>query len=76
MLDSRTYYITKNNLGRNILVINELLNVDGTEEIKGEDFDIIFVDIDDFSFNEISLFLQKSSPVKPVKKHLSYLRRI
>ena len=62
MLDSKTYYITKNNLGRNILVINEFLNVDGTDEIKGEDFDIIFVDIDDFSFNEISLFLQKSSP--------------
>ena len=59
---SKEYYITQNNLGRNILVINKLLNVDGTEEIKGEDFDIIFVDVADFSFNEISLFLQKSSP--------------
>ena len=59
---SKEYYIVKNNLGRNILVINELLNVDGSEEIKGEDFDIIFVDVADFSFNEISLFLQKSSP--------------
>ena len=62
MLDSKTYYITKNDSGRNILVINQFVDVDGSDEIKGEDFDIIFVDIADFSFNEISLFLQKSSP--------------
>lgn len=62
MLDSKTYYITKNNFGRNILVVNQFINIDGSDEIKRDDFDIIFVDIADFSFNEISLFLQKSSP--------------
>lgn len=61
---SHIYTIITNSHKRKILVINRLLNIARTEEIKHEDFDAIFVNIVYRSYEESRLAMRWLSPTR------------
>ncbi len=57
------YSIDYNNLGRRILTIKGYFDLDSTDELKAEDFDITFIDTPNMSYNSVRLLLAKTSPL-------------
>lgn len=57
------YSIDSNKLGRRILTIKEYFDIDATDELKAEDFDITFIDTPNISYNSVRHMLAKTSPL-------------
>ena len=64
------YSIKTNSKGRNILIVKGILPIDEISDIKGEDFDAIFVEDSNQSHFELSYQLQQMSPFHSLKCHL------
>ncbi|MBO5918935.1 MAG: hypothetical protein J6Q34_00375 [Bacteroidales bacterium] len=64
------YQIKTNLSGRNILIVEGVINIDLTEEIKTEDFDIIWIMDTKQTHAELSYQLQLMSPFHSLKCHL------
>ena len=64
------YQIKTNLSGRNILIVEGVINIDLTEEIKTEDFDIICIMDTEQTHSELSYQLQLMSPFHSLKCHL------
>lgn len=61
------YKIVSNPNGRKILVINHYFDVERSEEIEDEKFDIVYLNLSNMSNNEIGLLLEKTSPIFSTK---------
>ena len=66
-MEQAIYKIVSNPNGRNILVINHYFDVEQSEEIQDEKFDIVYLNISNMSNNEIGLLLEKTSPIFSTK---------
>lgn len=65
-----SYKIKHNHKGHKILVVKGVLPVDSIQEIKPEDFDVIWVEDYNQSHYELSFQLQNLSPFHSLKCHL------
>lgn len=63
----RRYSIVTNSRGRRILVINALINISETDEVKDEDFDAIFINVAHRSYEENRLIVRWLSPTRVQK---------
>jgi len=66
-MNTPTYHITRNPLGRKILVINHYLDVDNDQQIDTDDFDVIYINANNLSTSEMGLLLEKTSPLFSIK---------
>jgi len=57
------YSIDINRLGRRILTVKKYFDIDMTDELNGEDFDMIFIDTPNISYNVVRYLLAKTSPL-------------
>ncbi len=57
------YRIDTNGAGRRILSITRYFDVDATEELNADDFDIVFIDMPQASYNAIRILLGRTSPL-------------
>lgn len=55
-------YIVENSLGRKILVINQYIDLAHADDIKTDDFDIVFINVEGLSFNRLRQLFHNSSP--------------
>ena len=66
-MEQSIYKIVANSMGRNILVINQYVDVENNPEIQEDMFDIVYLNIGNMSNNEIGLLLEKTSPIFSTK---------
>jgi len=57
------YSIETNKLGRKILTVKAYFDIDATAGLNGEDFDIVFIDTPQLSYNAVRYLLGKTSPL-------------
>lgn len=62
-MDMTPYSIDTNRLGRRILTIKEYFDIDATEDLSVDDFDITFIDTPNISYNAVRYLLAKTSPL-------------
>lgn len=58
-----TYSFETNSAGRRILILYDYVDVDACDDIKAEDFDIIFIDAPQITFNSLRHLLSKIAPL-------------
>lgn len=63
----RSYYIVENSRKRKILVVNRLMNNSKIQDIEKEDFDAIYVDVANRTFEETRLIMRWLSPIRDGK---------
>lgn len=63
----KPYEIVTNIAGRKILVIKRYFDIDATEELDIDDFDITYLDVPNMRYNVVRLLLGKTSPLISVK---------
>ena len=66
-MEQSIYKIVANSMGRNILVIDQYVDVENSQEIQEDMFDIVYLNIGNMSNNEIGLLLEKTSPIFSTK---------
>jgi len=59
----KPYSIDTNRSGRRILTVKEYFDIDAVEELDVKDFDIVFIDTPQISYNSVRLLLGKTSPL-------------
>lgn len=69
----RRYHIVSNKLGRKILMINNLVQIDQEPDIKADDFDAIFINIAHRAYEENRLIIRWTSPIRTQKCYLKPL---
>ena len=69
----RRYHIVSNKLGRRILMINNLVQIDQEPDIKADDFDAIFINIAHRAYEENRLIIRWTSPIRTQKCYLKTL---
>ena len=69
----RRYHIVSNKLGRRILMINNLVQIDQEPDIKADDFDAIFINIAHRAYEENRLIIRWTSPIRTQKCYLKPL---
>lgn len=57
------YSIVTNRLNRRVLVIKRYFDVNAYDELKEEDFDIVFIDTPNLNYNAVRYLLGKTSPL-------------
>ncbi len=66
----KPYSIEINKAGRRVLVINEFFDVDISDEVSAEDFDIVFINTPHRTYNGVRHILGKTSPLISKKSRL------
>lgn len=61
---NKIYSIVTNSRGRNILIVNRLINAEQTQEFENEDFDAIFINIAHRTYEETRLVIRWLSPTR------------
>jgi len=57
------YSIETNSAGRKVLAIKKYFDIDATDSLNAEDFDIVFIDTPQYPYNTVRLLLGKTSPL-------------
>jgi rubrerythrin len=66
-MEHSIYKIVRNSNDRRILVINQYVDVENSEELQEDKFDIVYLNITNMSNNEFGLLLEKTSPIFSTK---------
>ena len=66
-MEHSIYKIVRNSNDRRILVINQYVDVENSEELQEDKFDIVYLNITNLSNNEFGLLLEKTSPIFSTK---------
>lgn len=59
----KPYSIVTNSAGRKILVIKRYFDIDATEDLDIDDFDITYLNVPSMAYNAVRLLLGKTSPL-------------
>ena len=66
-MESAIYKIITNANNRRILVINQYYDLENSEEVLEDAFDIVYLNISNMSNNEVGVLLEKTSPIFSTK---------
>ncbi len=66
-MEQSPYKIIRNNHDRRILVINNYVDIEANPDITEDQFDIVYINANNLSENEIRLLLEKTSPIFSTK---------